>query len=185
MYNAAPGFGTDIPVPPHESDKMTKPAAKKSVSKTAGGAKKTGTKTVDMSVELTDEQVRAMSDDEYMNAQQLAFFKKKLLQIREEVLARERDVKARLNARETYADPADRASAEEEHWLDLRLRERESLLLRKVDEALQRISEKEFGYCEETGEPIGIPRLLARPTATVCVDVKGHNEQIEAQYRDR
>ena len=162
---------------------MTKTAAKKSTGKraSANGKKPTGK----ANAPLTEEAIRAMSDDDYMNPAQLEFFRQRLLKMREEVLAREMDVKARLNARETFADPADRASAEEEHWLDLRLRERESLLLRKVDEALRRIVDNEYGYCEETGEPIGIARLLARPTATVCVDVKGHNEQIEAQYRDR
>ena len=59
------------------------------------------------------------------------------------------------------------------------------MLIRKIDEALRRIQDKDFGYCEVTGEAIGVPRLLARPTATVCVDVKGQNEHIEAQYRDR
>lgn len=162
---------------------MTKTAAKKSTGKRAdANGKKPGSKA---NTPLTEDEIRAMSDDDYMNTAQLDFFRQRLLKMREEVLAREMDVKARLNARETFADPADRASAEEEHWLDLRLRERESLLLRKVDEALRRIMDNEYGYCEETGEPIGIPRLLARPTATVCVDVKGHNEQIEAQYRDR
>jgi DnaK suppressor protein len=134
---------------------------------------------------LTEAQVRRMSPSDYMNEVQLDFFRRRLFQMREEVLAREVDVKERLHQREVFADPADRASAEEEHWLDLRLRERESLLLRKIDDALRRIKDKEYGYCEVTGEPIGIPRLLARPTATVCVDVKGHNEQIESQFRDR
>ncbi|TJY62381.1 RNA polymerase-binding protein DksA [Sinimarinibacterium sp. CAU 1509] len=134
---------------------------------------------------LTEDELRRMSDDDYMNESQMAFFRKRLLQMREEVLQREVDVKERLHEREVFADPADRATAEEEHWLDLRLRERESLLLRKVDEALRRIENKEYGYCEKTGDPIGIPRLLARPTATVCVDVKGQDERVEAQYRDR
>ena len=134
---------------------------------------------------LSEPQIRRMSVADYMNEVQLEFFRRRLLQMREEVLAREVDVKERLHQREVFADPADRASAEEEHWLDLRLRERESLLLRKIEEALRRIKDKEYGYCEVTGEPIGIPRLLARPTATVCVDVKGHNEQIESQFRDR
>lgn len=120
-----------------------------------------------------------------MNEQQLAFFRDKLLQMRAEVLAREVDVKERLHQREVFADPADRASAEEEHWLDLRLRERESMLLRKIDGALRRIRDKEYGYCEKTGEPIGIPRLLARPTATVCVDIKGQTEKVETHFRDR
>lgn len=133
----------------------------------------------------TEAQVRRMSDKDYMNETQLEFFRHRLLQMREEVLAREVDVKERLHQREIFADPADRATAEEEHWLDLRLRERESLLLRKIDEALRRIAEREFGYCEKTGDSIGIPRLLARPTATVCVDVKGQDERVEAQFRDR
>lgn len=133
----------------------------------------------------TEAQIRRMAEKDYMNDVQLNFFRHRLLQMREEVLAREVDVKERLHQREIFADPADRATAEEEHWLDLRLRERESLLLRKIDEALRRIAEREFGYCEKTGDAIGIPRLLARPTATVCVDVKGQDERIESQFRDR
>ncbi|SEQ74494.1 transcriptional regulator, TraR/DksA family [Solimonas aquatica] len=133
----------------------------------------------------TEDELRAMSDDEYMNEVQLEFFRTRLAQMRQEVLQREMDVKERLHEREMFADPADRATAEEEHWLDLRLRERESLLLKKIDDALRRIEAKEYGYCEKTGDPIGIPRLLARPTATVCVDIKGQDERVEAQFRDR
>lgn len=134
---------------------------------------------------LTEEQIRRAPDSAYMNDSQLAFFQERLLQMRSEVLARELDVKERLHQREVFADPADRASAEEEHWLDLRLRERESLLLKKIDDALRRIRDKEYGWCEKTGEPIGVARLLARPTATVCVDIKGQDERAESQYRDR
>ena len=134
---------------------------------------------------LTETQLRRMSERDYMNDAQLTFFRHKLLEMRQEVLDREVEVKERLHEREVFADPADRATAEEEHWLDLRLRERESLLLRKIDDALRRIEAKEFGYCEKTGDPIGIPRLLARPTATVCVDIKGQDERVEAQFRDR
>jgi DnaK suppressor protein len=134
---------------------------------------------------LTEADVRRMPESAYMNDTQLEFFRTRLLQMRSEVVDREVDVKERLHQRESFADPADRATAEEEHWLDLRLRERESLLLRKIDDALRRIRDREYGYCEVTGEAIGIPRLLARPTATVCVDVKGQNEQIESQFRDR
>lgn len=135
--------------------------------------------------QLTEDEIRGAPDAEYMNDEQLGFFRDRLLQMRAEVLERELDVKERLHQREVFADPADRASAEEEHWLDLRLRERESLLLRKIEDALRRIRDKEYGWCEKTGEPIGIARLLARPTATVCVDVKGQNERAESQYRDR
>ena len=133
----------------------------------------------------SEDQVRRMSDAAYMNEAQLAFFQERLLQMRAEVLTRELDVKERLHQREVFADPADRASAEEEHWLDLRLRERESLLLKKIDDALRRIRDKDYGWCEKTGEAIGIARLLARPTATVCVDIKGQDERAESQYRDR
>ncbi len=133
----------------------------------------------------TEAQLRRASERQYMNDGQLTFFRARLMQMRAEVLGRELDVKERLHQREIFADPADRASAEEEHWLDLRLRERESLLLKKIDEALRRIRDKEYGYCEKTGEPIGIARLLARPTATVCVDVKGQDERAESQFRDR
>lgn len=133
----------------------------------------------------SEQQIRAMKDSDYMNDVQMEFFRHRLLQMRQEVLQRELDVKERLHEREVFADPADRATAEEEHWLDLRLRERESLLLKKIDEALRRIENKDYGYCEKTGDAIGIPRLLARPTATVCVDVKGQDERVEAQFRDR
>ncbi|WP_348675305.1 RNA polymerase-binding protein DksA [uncultured Abyssibacter sp.] len=125
-----------------------------------------------------------MSEDEYMNEAQLAFFKQRLLEQRGEVLAREREIRERLNHRESAADPVDRAATEEERWLDLRLRDRESKLLRKIESALESIRNKEYGYCEQTGEPIGIPRLLARPTATLCIDAKDTSEQIQAQYRD-
>jgi DnaK suppressor protein len=134
---------------------------------------------------LSEADIRRMPESAYMNDAQLEFFRQQLLRMRSEVVEREVDVKERLHQRESFADPADRATAEEEHWLDLRLRERESLLLRKIDDALRRIRDREYGYCEVTGEAIGIPRLLARPTATVCVDVKGQNEQIESQFRDR
>ncbi|MGH8631105.1 MAG: RNA polymerase-binding protein DksA, partial [Burkholderiales bacterium] len=134
---------------------------------------------------ISEADVRRMPESAYMNDIQLEFFRQRLLQMRAEVVDREVDVKERLHQRESFADPADRATAEEEHWLDLRLRERESLLLRKIDDALRRLENREYGYCEKTGDPIGIPRLLARPTATVCVDVKGQDERVEAQFRDR
>lgn len=136
-------------------------------------------------VNLSDDDIRNMSEEEYMNDVQIEFFRQRLMKMREEVLARELDVKERLHQREVFADPADRATAEEEHWLDLRLRERESMLLRKIDESMRRIRDKEYGYCTKTGEAIGIPRLLARPTASVCVDVKGQDEKVETHFRDR
>jgi DnaK suppressor protein len=92
---------------------------------------------------LTESDIRRMPESAYMNDVQLDFFRQRLLQMRSEVVEREVDVKERLHQRESFADPADRATAEEEHWLDLRLRERESLLLRKIDDALRRIRDRE------------------------------------------
>lgn len=170
-----------------KSQPATKPGSAKNskgpATKAARAPAKTATRAA--GAPLTEDDIREMSEDDYMNEVQLEFFRARLLQMREEVLQREMDVKERLHEREVFADPADRATAEEEHWLDLRLRERESLLLKKIDDALRRIEGKEYGYCEKTGDPIGIPRLLARPTATVCVDVKGQDERVEAQFRDR
>lgn len=134
---------------------------------------------------LTEAELRNMTDDDYMNDRQLAFFDHLLREMREEVMERERESKAELSNAEHVADPNDRATLEEEHWLDLRLREREALLLRKVNQAIERIGSGEYGWCEETGEAIGIPRLLVRPTATVCADVKNILEEREMQYRDR
>lgn len=173
-----------------------KPAAKPAASRPAPAASKPMAKVRPRPIErnefvsvggrtLSESEIRRMPESAYMNDTQMEFFRGRLLQMRGEIVDREVDVKERLHQRESFADPADRATAEEEHWLDLRLRERESLLLRKIDDALRRIRDREYGYCEITGEPIGIPRLLARPTATVCVDVKGQNEQIESQFRDR
>jgi len=180
----------------------TKPAAKRPVAvshrpqvsavavqvrptKTAAGPVRQRAVELPKGVFLTEDQIRRAPESAYMNDNQLSFFQERLLQMRGEVLARELDVKERLHQREVFADPADRASAEEEHWLDLRLRERESLLLKKIDDALRRIRDREYGYCEKTGEAIGVARLLARPTATVCVDIKGQDERAESQYRDR
>jgi len=127
---------------------------------------------------LSEADIRGMPVSAYMNEGQLDFFRRRLIGMREEMLSREQGVKERLHQNETHADPADRATAEEEHFLDLRLREREATLLRKIDESLRLIHSRDYGYCAKTGEPIGIPRLLVRPTATVCIDVKDRDEKL-------
>ena len=167
------------------ASKKAPPAAAEVTPARAARPPKSTPATIANVANLSDDDIRAMSDDDYMNDVQIEFFRLRLLKMREEVLARELDVKERLHQREVFADPADRATAEEEHWLDLRLRERESMLLRKIDESMRRIRDKEYGYCTKTGEAIGIPRLLARPTASVCVDVKGQDEKVETHFRDR
>ena len=132
--------------------------------------------------ELTEAQLRKMPESAYMNDAQLAYFRQRLLEMRQEVLVREVGARQRLNDSESHADPADRATAEEECFVDMRLREREARLLSKIDEALARIRSRDYGYCTKTGEAIGIARLLARPTASVCVDMKERQER-EAQQR--
>ena len=132
--------------------------------------------------DLTEAQLRKMPDSAYMNDAQLAFFRQRLLEMRQEVLAREVGARQRLNQSESHADPADRATAEEECFVDMRLREREARLLSKIDESLARIRSREYGYCTQTGEAIGLARLLARPTASVCVDMKERQER-ESQQR--
>lgn len=133
---------------------------------------------------VTEKKLLRMPEKDYMNDVQLAFFRRRLLDMRAEMTDRTEEVKERLHANEVIADPSDRATAEEEHWLDLRLREREAYLIRKIDEALQLIENGDYGWCEQSGDPIGIPRLLARPTATVSIDVKNIAEHNELHFRD-
>ena len=140
---------------------------------------------LDGELPLTEAALRAMPDSEYMNGAQLDFFRVRLLEMREEVLSRQSTVMEQIQEHEVFADPADRATAEEEHVLALRLRERESILLRKIDDSLRRIKSKDYGYCTQTGDPIGIPRLLARPTASVCIHVKDRDEKVETHFRSQ
>lgn len=125
----------------------------------------------------------AQPESDYMNAAQLAFFKQRLLDEREELTSHLREVKAAIASHERDSDEADQASFEEELRLALRQADRESRLIINIDAALKRIESGEYGYCEETGEPIGIPRLLFRPTAKLCIEAKERQEQKEHHYR--
>ena len=121
---------------------------------------------------LTEQEVLAMSDKDYMNDKMLEFFKHRL-SVREKELQHNADkTTENLRATTVVPDPADRATIEEEHALELRTRDRERKLLKKVQAALKRIEDGEYGWCEETGEPIGAARLLARPTATLALDAQ-------------
>ena len=131
---------------------------------------------------LTEAELLKMPESDYMNDQQLAFFRARLTEMRQEILERRAESLEQLHENEAHADPADRATAEEERALALRLREREAILLAKIEQSLRRIHDKEYGYCTKTGDVIGLRRLLARPTATVCVDVKGQNEKVEVHF---
>ena len=133
---------------------------------------------------LSEEQVLKMSDKDYMNAAQLAFFRDRLEKMKQELLANADLTSEHLRESDVVPDPADRATIEEEHALELRTRDRERKLMKKIDESIMHIDDGSYGYCEETGEPIGIPRLLARPTATLSVEAQQRREQKQKMYGD-
>lgn len=133
---------------------------------------------------LTAEEILQMSDDDYMDERQLAFFRNLLVQMENEL--RQNADQTTVNLRETTVapDPTDRATIEEEHALELRTRDRERKLLKKVEAAIRRIDEGEYGYCEETGDPIGMARLMARPTATLSLEAQQRRELKQKMYGD-
>lgn len=131
---------------------------------------------------LTEAEILVMPEDDYMNPAQLEFFRDRLTRMRDELLDNAASTGAHLRENELVADPADRATVEEEHALELRVRDRERKLLKKIDEALGRIAEGDYGWCEETGDPIGIGRLLARPTATLSIDAQERRERTQKLY---
>ncbi|MFC4930939.1 RNA polymerase-binding protein DksA [Massilia sp. GCM10023247] len=120
----------------------------------------------------TEEEILAMSSRDYMNAAQRAFFRQRLHELEQELLKNAGETEALLRETVVVPDPADRATIEEVQALELRTRDRERKLLRKIQQSLQAIENEEYGWCEETGDPIGIERLLARPTATLCVEAQ-------------
>jgi DnaK suppressor protein len=135
--------------------------------------------------ELTDAEVLAMPESEYMNSAQLEFFRHRLSTLRDELLRSAGETTEHLREDTLLVpDPADRATIEEEHALELRARDRERKLLKKVEQALALIDNGEYGWCEETGEPIGIGRLLARPTATLSLEAQQRREMKQKMFGD-
>ena len=132
---------------------------------------------------LTKEELLAMPADDYMNSAQLAFFRDLLEGMREELLTNGETTLAHLRETTAVPDEADRATQEEEQALEQRIRDRERKQLRKIDAALARITNRTYGYCEESDEPIGLPRLLARPTATLSVEEQERHEREERIFR--
>ncbi|HEY9097440.1 MAG TPA: RNA polymerase-binding protein DksA [Thiobacillus sp.] len=130
---------------------------------------------------LTDAALLKMPDSAYMNATQLSFFRVRLEALREEMLSNAADTGATLKENENFADPNDRATVEEEHMLEQRVRDRERKLLKKINSALTRIDSGEYGWCMETGDPIGLARLLARPTAEYSIEAQERHEKLERQ----
>jgi DnaK suppressor protein len=135
--------------------------------------------------ELTDEEVLAMPDSEYMNDKQMAFFKRKLVQLKQDILNNAGETTEHLREDTVIVpDPADRATIEEEHALELRTRDRERKLLKKIEQSIGRIDAGDYGYCDETGEPIGVGRLLARPTATLSLEAQQRRELKQKMFGD-
>ncbi len=135
--------------------------------------------------ELTDPEVMAMSDDDYMNETQMAFFRHKLVVLKNDILSNAGETTEHLREDTVVVpDPADRATIEEEHALELRTRDRERKLLKKIEQSINRIDSGDYGYCDETGEPIGVGRLLARPTATLSLEAQQRRELKQKMFGD-
>jgi DnaK suppressor protein len=147
----------------------TKPAAAKASGKAASAKASKGTP-------LNEAELLKMSDKDYMNAGQLDFFRQKLQTLKEDILKNASETTEHLRENILVPDPADRATIEEEHALELRTRDRERKLLKKVEQALARIESGDYGWCEETGEPIGLNRLIARPTANLSLEAQERRE---------
>jgi DnaK suppressor protein len=135
--------------------------------------------------ELSDAEVIAMPDNEYMNDKQMAFFRLKLIELKRGILENAGETTEHLREDTVVVpDPADRATIEEEHALELRTRDRERKLLKKIEQSIQRIDAGDYGYCDETGEPIGVGRLLARPTATLSLEAQQRRELKQKMFGD-
>ena len=135
--------------------------------------------------QLTDADMLAMPESEYMNEVQLAYFRRKLLAIKAGIHASAGETTEHLREDTTVVpDPADRATIEEEHALELRTRDRERKLLKKIEQSIVSIDSGDYGYCAETGEPIGVKRLDARPIATLCLEAQERHERKERTIRD-
>ena len=128
---------------------------------------------------------RPSEDEPFMNKKQREYFRKKLEAWRDEIVRESRETLAHLQNGEAHSpDLADRASTETERSLELRTRDRQRKLIAKIDEALERIEEGTYGYCEESGEPINLKRLDARPIATLSIEAQERHERRERVYRD-
>lgn len=140
------------------------------------------TRSTKSATQLSEAELLAASPDDYMSPAQLAFFRQRLLDEEKALRGAAEETTHHLQDNAAEPDPNDRASAEEEHTLELRVRDRERKLLKKITQSLQRIDDGTYGWCEDTGEPIGIPRLLARPTASLCLEAQERHEQKRRQF---
>jgi DnaK suppressor protein len=135
--------------------------------------------------DLTEPELLAMPDSEYMNDKQLEFFRARLQTLKDDLLSNAGETTEHLREDTSIVpDPADRATIEEEHALELRTRDRERKLLKKISQSLARIDAGDYGFCDETGEPIGLGRLIARPTATLSLEAQQRRELKQKMFGD-
>jgi DnaK suppressor protein len=135
--------------------------------------------------DLTEPELLAMPDNEYMNDKQIDFFRAKLEGLKDDLLSNAGETTEHLREDTSIVpDPADRATIEEEHALELRTRDRERKLLKKIAQSLARLDSGDYGFCDETGEPIGLARLLARPTATLSLEAQQRRELKQKMFGD-
>ncbi len=166
------------PSTPTSTNQNSRPAVKADPKLSSAWKNKAG-------AELSDAEVLAMPDTEYMNDKQVDFFRAKLTQLKEDILSNAGETTEHLREDTSIVpDPADRATIEEEHALELRTRDRERKLLTKIMQSLQRLDSGEYGYCDETGEPIGLGRLIARPTATLSLEAQQRRELKQKMFGD-
>jgi DnaK suppressor protein len=135
--------------------------------------------------DLSEPEILAMPESEYMNEKQLEFFRAKLQALKDDLLSNAGETTEHLREDTSIVpDPADRATIEEEHALELRTRDRERKLLKKISQSLARIESGDYGFCDETGEPIGLGRLIARPTATLSLEAQQRRELKQKMFGD-
>ena len=166
---------TELPKPPMES---TKSATKVDPKLANAWKNKAGR-------DLSEPELLAMPEGEYMNDKQLDFFRARLQALKDDLLSNAGETTEHLREDTSIVpDPADRATIEEEHALGLRTRDRERKLLKKIAQSLARLEQGDYGYCDETGEPIGLRRLLARPTATLSLEAQQRRELKQKMFGD-
>ncbi len=137
-----------------------------------------------MSIQI-DQDYRPREDEPFMNDRQREYFRIKLLNWKDDILKEARETLQHLqDENQNHPDLADRASSETDRSIELRARDRQRKLISKIDAALQRIEDGSYGFCEDTGEPISLKRLEARPIATLSVEAQERHERRERVYRD-
>jgi len=180
---AAVKSATPVKASPAKSAPKVEPVAPAAAPKAAKKSPKSNGDLSENNLPSEAELLR-MPEDEYMSDRQLGFFRDRLRQLEQDILSNAGATTEHLRETQFVPDPADRATIEEEHALELRTRDRERKLLKKVQQSIVRIDSGEYGWCDETGEPIGLRRLLARPTATLSLEAQERREMRQKMFGD-